>query len=544
MQLPGFDGFWVTPDAIGSKKMVTAFPRLSAAQQALDSNHIQEAARIALQHVREHPQDPRGLGLLGAAAMRMGALGQAEQFLRKAQSLAPRSQQVLMELGSCLQQQERLAEALEIFEQVDASSDHASEVAFNKAVILDKLGRADEARERLAALTANEPANLNAWLAYAHNLRSAGETDEAVRAYRRAIAIDFERGDAWWGLASIRKPIFTDEDVATMQEAIRIAIDPRNLSPLHFALARAHHNRKEYEQAFYHYSEGNRIRAETIGYQVNELTEEVDEYVRKLGPGHLSGPSTRPGTGPVPIFLVSLPRSGSTLLEQMLGSHPDIQPAGELSHIPALIRAAMEHHTRQGRFSLPEVIQRIGPQEAEALGVEYLRRASQHIDGGAKAFVDKLPHNWSNIPFIRKILPQAKFVDIRRPAMDCCFANFTQSFSRAHAASFALEHIGQCYVDYVRLMDHLDRVAPGLVHHVRYERLIEEPEPELRSIFDYLEIEWDDAPLNFHQLDRIVRTPSAEQVRRPLNREGLDVWKPYSQWLGPLREVLGPLADK
>lgn len=127
--------------------------------------------------------------------------------------------------------------------------------------------------------------------------------------------------------------------------------------------------------------------------------------------------------------------------------------------------------------------------------------------------------------------------------MDCCFANFTQSFSRAHAASFALADIGQCYVDYVRYMDHLDQAAPGLVHHVRYDRLIEDPEPELRSIFAYLGVEWDDAPLNFHKLDRVVRTPSAEQVRQPLNRKGVDVWKPYEQWLGPLKEALGPLAQ-
>lgn len=523
--------------------MISAYPRLSAAQQALDANRFQEAAQIALQHVRAHPADPRGLGLLGTAAMRMGALGQAEQFLRQALRHAPRNTQILLELGSCLQQQERLIEALALFEQIQDRGQHGAEIDFTTAVILDKLGRAEEARQKLAALTSENPDNINGWLAYAHNLRSAGMTDEAVNAYRAAIAIDFERGDAWWGIASIKKPLFTDDDIATMQEAIKIAIDPRNLAPLHFALARAWHDRGDHDQAFHHYSEGNRIRAETIRYEAQELTDEVDQYIREIGPGFFKSAATAASAGPMPIFIVSLPRSGSTLLEQMLGSHPEIEPAGELPHMPALLRAAMEHHTRQGRFTVPEVIQRIGPEEAEALGREYLRRASDHFPSGTRAFIDKLPHNWSNILFIRRILPQARFVDIRRPAMDCCFSNFTQSFSRAHAASFALKDIGQCYVDYVRYMDHLDRVAPGLVHHVRYERLIEEPEPELRAIFDYLDLEWSDAPLNFHKLDRVVRTPSAEQVRRPLNREGVEVWKPYSKWLGPLREALGPLAN-
>jgi len=174
---------------------------------------------------------------------------------------------------------------------------------------------------------------------------------------------------------------------------------------------------------------------------------------------------------------------------------------------------------------------------------DYLRRAALHRKTDRRYFVDKLPHNWSNILFIRRILPQARFLDIRRDAMDCCFSNFSQSFSRAHASSFRLADIGQCYVDYVRLMTHLDRVAPGMVHHIDYEAMVEDPEAQLRPALTYLGLEWDPAVLEFHKLDRVVRTPSSEQVRRPLNRDGMKVWKPYDEWLGPLREVLGPLAE-
>ena len=160
-----------------------------------------------------------------------------------------------------------------------------------------------------------------------------------------------------------------------------------------------------------------------------------------------------------------------------------------------------------------------------------------------RLFIDKLPHNWSNILFIRRILPQARFIDIRRDPMDCCFSNFTQSFSSAHASSFALRDIGQCYVDYLRLMAHLDTVAPGMVHHVDYERLVEDAESEMRSTLDFLGLAWDPAVLEFHKLDRVVRTPSSEQVRRPLNRDGMAVWKPYAEWLGPLRDVLGTAVE-
>ena len=191
---------------------------------------------------------------------------------------------------------------------------------------------------------------------------------------------------------------------------------------------------------------------------------------------------------------------------------------------------------------MPQLIAQIPDAAAAAMGQDYLRRAALHRKTDRGFFIDKLPHNWSNILFIRRILPQAKFLDIRRDAMDCCFSNFSQSFSRAHASSFRLTDIGQCYSDYVRLMAHLDRVAPTLVHHIDYDAMVADPEAELRPALAYLGLKWDPALLDFHKLDRVVRTPSSEQVRRPLNRDGMDVWKPYAEWLGPLRDTLGRLA--
>ena len=523
--------------------MITAYPRLTAAQEALEANRYEEAAQIALTHVRTHPEDPRGLGLLGTIAMRMGALGQAEQFLRAALKRDPSNISIVHELISCLQQQERPNDTIALLRTLEEANPDDPQIGLLLAIRLDKLGRTDEATRSFEALTRKQPENINIWLAYAHNLRSAGKTEESVQAYRRATEIDPERGDAWWGIASIRKKVISDEDIATMRNALSIAIDVANIAPLHFALARAWHERGEYQKAFHHYSEGNRIRAESLNYDSSELSEEVDQVERMFDRSYFERAANGGDPSTAPIFIVSLPRSGSTLLEQMLGNHPDIEPLGELPYVPALLRSVMEKATRRGIRTIPEAVQTLSAEDRTALGSEYIHRAALHRTNKASRFVDKLPHNWSNILLIHSILPNARFLDIRRPAMDCCFSNFTQSFSRAHASSFALADIGQCYVDYVRYMDHLDKVAPGLVHHVRYDHLIEEPEPELRAILDYLGLEWNDGPLNFHQSSRTVRTPSAEQVRRPLNKEGVDVWKPYEQWLGPLREVLGPLAD-
>lgn len=523
--------------------MIIAYPKLNSAQEALDAGRFQEAAQIALGHVRSHPREPRGLALLGTIAMRMGALGQAENFFREALKHEPNNTAILKELVSCLQQQERPSDALELLFQFEKDNPETPHIGLMIARQLDKLGHFDEATSRLEELTTKHPSNIGLWLAYGHNLRFAGRTDDAIQAFRRAIEIDAERGDAWWGIANIRKKVLTDEDIVAMQNALSIAVDVANLAPLHFALARAWHERGEYEKAFHHYSEGNQIRAEVLEYDARELSEEVDQVTHSFDRSYFQHAAAGGDPSDAPIFIVSLPRSGSTLLEQMVGNHPDVEPLGELPYVPALLRAVMEKSTRAGKTTIPEAITALSREDRTALGREYLRRAAFHRKTEVPRFIDKLPHNWSNVLLIQSILPNARFLDIRRSPMDCCFSNFTQSFSRAHASSFALSDIGQCYVDYVRYMDHLDRVAPGLVHHVPYEKLIEEPEPELRAIFDYLGLEWSEEPLNFHQSGRSVRTPSAEQVRQPLNRKGVDIWKPYEQWLGPLRDVLGPLAD-
>jgi hypothetical protein len=253
--------------------------------------------------------------------------------------------------------------------------------------------------------------------------------------------------------------------------------------------------------------------------------------------------SSKPNGSDRPVFIICLPRSGSTLLEQMLGSHPSIEPVGELPYIPAILRSFMEITSRRGKVSVPQAIASISDEQALLLAQDYLGRARLHRKTDRPIFIDKLPQNWSNILFIRRILPQARFIDIRRPAMDCCFSNFSQSFTSAHASSFALEDIGQSYVDYVRLMRHFDTVSSGLIHHVSYRALVDDPETALRPTLAYLGLGWDDAIQSFHKLDRVVRTPSSEQVRRPINRDGMEIWRPYSQWLGPLKRVLGELAN-
>lgn len=516
-------------------------PLLSQAERFIAEEEFETAARSLIAHLRQQPDDPRAFARLGHVAMRLGALGQAEHFLRRAIAGGETAFEVRRDLASVLSQQERPDEALALCQQLSAERlDPDLEVI--SSIMLDKLGRHDEALRILEKLVAEYPANAPILVALGHNLRAAGRVDEAIANYRSAIAADSGFGEAWWALASIKQKVLDEADIAAMEPLLDQLDEVRHLAPVHFALGRARHDARDHERAFHHYSEGNRLRAESLRYDRRELTAEVAEMEQRVDAAFLAAMSSEAVSESTPVFLVSLPRSGSTLLEQMLGSHPAIEPAGELPYIPALLRGFMEMATRQGMITVPQAIARLTDRDAAALGAEYLRRAALHRKTAKPFFIDKLPHNWSNIVFIRRILPQARFIDIRRPAMDCCFSNFTQSFTSAHASSFALEDVGQCYVDYVRLMRHLDRIAPGMVHHVSYAGLVGEPREQLAAALAYLALEWDDTVLDFHQLDRVVRTPSSEQVRRPLNRDGMEVWKPYEAWLGPLRTVLGELA--
>ena len=521
---------------------VSTNPLLSQANKLIEDDRYEQAAQQLITFLRTNPNHAGAHASLGFAALRLGALMQAEQFLRRAIALGAREWEIRKNLAQVLSQQARPGLALPAVEQLlEEREDRGLRGIL--ANLHERLGHHELASDAYARLAQDDEADQMAWVAYGHSLRAAGQVDEAVAAYRRALSDYPDFGEAWWGLASIRRKVFSDEDIDAMREALEIAIDERNIAPLHFSLAKALHDRKQHTEAFEHYAKGNRVRAESLRYDAGELSDEIDESIRIVTPEYIRTLPNDPIDETRPVFIVSLPRSGSTLLEQMLGSHPEIEPVGELPYIPSILRSFMELATRNGKVTVPQAIASIPDQMAKAMGQDYLRRIALHRTTGKTTVIDKLPHNWSNVLFIRRILPNALFLDIRRPAMDCCWSNFTQFFTSMHSSSFSQRDIARAYVDYVRYMDHLESVAPGMVHHIDYAQMLDDPRAVLEQALDYLGFEWDDRVLEFHKLDRVVRTPSSEQVRRPLNRDGMEVWRPYAEWLGPMREELGSLAE-
>jgi hypothetical protein len=273
------------------------------------------------------------------------------------------------------------------------------------------------------------------------------------------------------------------------------------------------------------------------------MREHVDRSIAFFTPAFLAN---RWGAGcpaPDPIFVLGMPRAGSTLIEQILASHPAAEGTMELPDILALARKVGGRKLRSEEGAYPERLGELAPEELRALGGEYLERTRIQRKTDRPYFIDKMPNNWAHVGLIHLILPNAKIIDARRHPLGCCFSNFKQHFARGQGFSYDQSELGQYYADYVRLMRHFDAVLPGRVHRVLYERMIEDPEGEVRRLLDHLGLPFDPACLRFHENDRAVRTASSEQVRRPINREGLDQWRPYERWLGPLKGALGPALE-
>jgi hypothetical protein len=312
---------------------------------------------------------------------------------------------------------------------------------------------------------------------------------------------------------------------------------------LHFALGKAHEDEKDYEAAFRHYAEGNAIRRAELPYDAAKFELQIDAMKATFTRELVEDKKGQGCAARDPIFILGMPRAGSTLLEQILASHSLIEGTSELPHIIALTQKLRGDKVLAAQDPYPRLISSLEPERLRELGEEYLRNSRVHRTTQRPLFIDKQPNNWSQAGFIHLILPNAKIIDARRHPLSCCFSNFKQHFARGQVFSYSLEGLGHYYRQYVRLMRHFDDVLPGRVHRVIHEELVENPEAEIRRLLDYLELPFEEECLRFYENDRAVWTPSSQQVRQPINRQGMDQWRPFEPWLGPLKDALGPVLD-
>ena len=316
---------------------------------------------------------------------------------------------------------------------------------------------------------------------------------------------------------------------------------------VHFALGKAYEDAAAYATSFRHYAEANRLRRSQLRYQAEQTTRFVRRS-RALFTREFLRERTAAGCpAPDPIFIVGLPRSGSTLVEQILSSHPQVEGTMELADITTIARTlGRESHSleeEEQSEGYPQVIATLSPEQLRVLGEEYITRTRVQRKTAAPFFIDKTPHNFLHLGLILLMLPNARIIDVRRHPLSCGFSVFKQHFAQGQSFSYSLEDIGQFYRDYVELMAHFDQVLPGRVHRVHYESLVENPEREIRTLLDYCRLPFDEACLRFYENKRAVRTPSSEQVRRPIFREGLEQWRHYEPWLEPLKRRLGAVLQ-
>ncbi|WP_205481238.1 tetratricopeptide repeat-containing sulfotransferase family protein [Sphingomonas arenae] len=509
-------------------------PRLIDAALALHDNRLDVAERLLKAQLRDDPFDVKAIRMLAELASRIGRMQDAEHLLRRALELAPGFTAARANLALVLGRTGRPAEALDLIGPlVEAEPDDIGH--FNlKAATLGRLGDFDEAIALYQQVVERTPNQPRVWLSLGHMLKTVGRLDEGIGAYRRALAIRPDLGEAWWSLANLKTVQFTPEDRDAMRTALtRTDLRDEDRFHLDFALGKALHDLGESDAAFAHYAAGNALRRKSLPYRRADIRGLVDRSIAAFAPqafaDRAGGCEARD-----PIFIVGMPRSGSTLLEQILSSHPLVEGTSELPDLPALARS---------RPGYPESVLGLSADERKALGEDYLRRASVQRRTDRPFFIDKLPNNWLFVPFIQLILPNATIIDARRHPLGCCLSNFRQHFARGQAFSYDLSDMGSYYADYVRLMAHVDDVLPGRVHRVIYERMVVDTEAEVRALLAACRLDFDPACLEFHKTERAVRTPSSEQVRRPIYRDATDEWRRYEPHLEPLKQALGPVLD-
>lgn len=517
-------------------------PELARAGDALRLGDLPTAERYLRAVLDRRSHDAAATRMLGEVEAGMGSFRHAEALFRRALELAPAFDYARFNLADTLHRQLRSGAALAELDKLGSEFAQYPETKALRASALAQVGEYERAIDLYRKLTEAEPANLSAWTSLAFLLKTIGKPKEAIQACRNALKVAPTDGDAWWMLADLKTYRFSESEIAKLEAAVT---DPLTRQDdrlrLHMALGSALEDRKNFDRSFEHYGAGNAIRAAQIPYDPGRMARLVDR-MEKLFTAHFL--ASRAGGGdpaPDPIFVIGLPRSGSTLLEQILASHPMIEGTGELADIHVLAKSLEPGPLFRGPWdAYPDILADMTPERFAELGRLYLERTRIQRKTDRPFFIDKMPNNWVHVGFIRLILPNAKIIDARRHPIACGFSNFKQFYARGHEFSYDLSHIGQHYRQYLRLMEHFDRVAPGKVLRVIHESVVAEPELQIRRMLDHVGVPFDEACIRFHETRRAVRSASAEQVRRPIQSDATEQWRAFEAHMGPLKAALGP----
>jgi predicted Zn-dependent protease len=538
-----------TGDAAGADQAFARYlrhaahdPDLAEAARGQRENRTAEAQALLRRRLERSPTDVAALYALAEIAVRETRLTEAEALLKQCMALAPSYRPARHNHAVVLMRQGKLSDALRESERLLAEEPANSAFHTLRAAILLRLGEYEEAARIYEHVLAQHPDQRGIWASLGHVLRTIGQRDRCIEAYRHAIAVAPEFGEAYWNLANLKTIEITDAELAAMRAQLeKPQLGAEDRIHFHFATAKALEDRGEYSESFRQYATGNRLRRQTVRYDARDLTDLVRRsralftrvfFDERAGWGAHSAE---------PIFIVGLPRSGSTLVEQILASHPAVEGTMELPHITAMASSLALRAGGQGSY--PDVLAGIEEEELRQLGQAYLDGTRVHRKRGTPFFLDKMPNNFAHLGLIHLILPNARVVDVRRHPLACGFSLFKHLFAHGQSFSYSLEDIGCYYRDYVDFMAHIEAVLPARVHRVSYEALVTDTEVEVRRLLEHCGLPFEPACLSFYENKRAVSTPSSEQVRTPIFREALEHWRHYEPWLEPLKAKLGPLPE-
>jgi predicted Zn-dependent protease len=526
-------------------KAATKDPRLLEPAAALVANDLPMAEALLRTHLKAFPTDVAALRMLAEVAGRLKRYPDAQVLLERCLELAPSFDAARHNYAVVLNREGKAAAALPHIERLLAKEPRNPGYRNLQAAILANAGDYGESSKVYEAVLKDYPQQSKIWSSYGHALKTQRRQAESIAAYRRAISLEPTLGEAYWSLANLKTFRFESGDMVAMREALV----PQSLSDddrLHFefALGKALEDEGEYAESFSHYARGNAIRKKLFPYSL----EDNSKFVRRAKAVFTSEFfAERAGSGtdtPDPIFVVGLPRAGSTLIEQILSSHSKVEGTMELPDIPRMAAEIFRSDASTNTQGFAGAVAAFTPEELHALGDRYLAETRSQRKSDKPFFVDKMPNNFLFAGLIHLMLPNAKIIDARRHPLGCCFSGFKQHFARGQSFTYGLEDIGRYYRDYVELMSHFDAVLPGRVHRVFYEAMIDDTETEVRRLLDYCGLPFEDGCLKFYENDRAVRTASSEQVRQPIFREGVDHWRNFEPWLGPMKEALGEVLER
>ena len=524
-------------------KAATRDPRLMGAAAALCDNRIPEAEALLRAHLAHQPNDIAALRMLAEVAARLLRYSDAQRLLERCLELAPSFDAARHNYATVLNRQGRSAEALKQCARLLAKQPRNPGYRSLHAAISANLGDYADAIAAYASVLREYPEQPKLWTSYGHALRTTGKVPESIEAYRRALSLEPRLGEAWWSLANLKTFRFSDADVLAMRQALsRGDLSDEDRLHFEFALGKALEDAASYEESFTHYAAGNALRRSQHGYDPEENSRFVRRSKDLLTREFFAERAGAGAEARDPIFIVGLPRAGSTLIEQILASHPLVEGTMELPELPKIARELAGPKQEEGTF-LRRLASLTGG-ELRALGERYLAETRVMRKTDAPFFIDKMPNNCMYVGLIHLILPNAVIIDARRHPLGCCFSCFKQHFARGQWFTYGLEELGRYYRDYAELMAHFDEVLPGRVARVFHETLIDDTEAEVRRLLEHCGLSFEPACLRFYENERAVRTASSEQVRKPIYRDGVDRWRHYEPWLDPLKHALGDVLTE